>query len=443
VNRPLLVTAIGVVVVLAAIGANFLLWQQEVDEEPLSEQASAPQAAAKAAADAAAKAAERAREAAAKAAAAKTAAEDAVTRADTPGASSEVREVAAKAEAEAKAAEEAARQAAEAAEAARAVAEATSQAVEMTRESTPTPPGTAARAPTEPSPQPPPAAGPVAPSFDVVRINPKGDTVMAGRAAPGAKVTILDRGEVIGEATADKRGEWVFVPHAPLPPGTSQLTLESDADGNKVSSDASVMLLVPEPGKDIAGRPTEQPQQPLALRIPETGPEKVTVSDGPVPSVVLQKPTAGEPGLLLTVDAIDYDDAGRLSISGRAQADALIQLYLDNGFLGRTTTGADNRWSVTPDIRVEPGLYTLRVDQVDAGGRVVARVSLPFHRAEPLSPGAGRYVIVQPGNSLWRIARRTYGTGFQYTVIYEANAGQIADPDLIYPGQIFQLPRTN
>lgn len=432
-NRPLVITAIGVVVVMAAIGANFLLWQQEMSEEPL-EQASAPQAAAKAAAEAAAKAAERARMAADKAASARRAAEEAVSRADAPGASSEAKEAASKAQAEAKAAEDEARQAAEAAGAAKAVAEAASQAARMTRE--------AATAPAKPS-DAQPATGPVVPSFDIVRINPKGDTVVAGRAAPGSKVRILDHGKVIGEATADKRGEWVFVPEAPLPAGTRQLTLEAESSGIKTTSTASVMLVVPEPGKDIAGRPTDQPQQPLVLKIPDGGLEKVTVPDGPVPSVVLQKPTAGQPALVLAVDAIDYDDAGRLSISGQALAGSLVQLYLDNGFLGRTTTGGDNRWSVTPEIRVEPGLYTLRVDQMDGTGKVVARVTLPFSRAEPLAPGAGRYVIVQPGNSLWRIARRTYGTGFQYTVIYEANAAQIADADLIYPGQIFQLPRTN
>ena len=49
--------------------------------------------------------------------------------------------------------------------------------------------------------------------------------------------------------------------------------------------------------------------------------------------------------------------------------------------------------------------------------------------------------VVQPGNSLWRIARGTYGSGLQYTVIYEANKDQIRDPDLIYPGQIFTLPK--
>ena len=49
-------------------------------------------------------------------------------------------------------------------------------------------------------------------------------------------------------------------------------------------------------------------------------------------------------------------------------------------------------------------------------------------------------IVVQPGHSLWRIARETYGRGIRYTVIYEANRAQIRDPDLIYPGQVFVLP---
>ena len=49
-------------------------------------------------------------------------------------------------------------------------------------------------------------------------------------------------------------------------------------------------------------------------------------------------------------------------------------------------------------------------------------------------------IVVQPGNSLWRIARSSYGEGINYTIIFEANKDQISNPDLIYPGQIFKLP---
>jgi len=83
------------------------------------------------------------------------------------------------------------------------------------------------------------------------------------------------------------------------------------------------------------------------------------------------------------------------------------------------------------------------VDAVDARGKVVARVETPFSRAvlaEALPDETS--VVVQPGNSLWRIARRVYGKGIRYAVIYEANQDQIRDADLIYPGQIFKVPMT-
>ena len=287
-----------------------------------------------------------------------------------------------------------------------------------------------------------PAAKPRAPSFDVVRINPKGDTVMAGRAEPGRTVVIKDADKEIGRVTSDQRGEWVFVPDKPLPPGSRRLSLETPAE-DKALTEAKgpvevkdvVILVVPEPGKDVAGRPTEKPSQPLALKVPRklAGPTKV-----------LQKPTPAGKTFVLSVDSVDYDNAGRLSISGQAPAKALVQLYLNNRFIGHARADGTGAWSLSPDAPVAPGLYTLRADQVDDDGKVLARVSLPFSRAAFLTAmGSGTFVVVQPGNSLWRLARRTYGTGFEYTVIYEANRDQIKDPDLIFPGQVFTLPVTN
>jgi len=75
---------------------------------------------------------------------------------------------------------------------------------------------------------------------------------------------------------------------------------------------------------------------------------------------------------------------------------------------------------------------------------VVARLETPFSRAGFVLPGGDQaLVIVQPGNSLWRIARRVYGGGVEYVTIFQANRDQIRDPDLIYPGQIFVLPRSD
>src|SRR5258708_336203 len=82
-----------------------------------------------------------------------------------------------------------------------------------------------------PAPATPPQAltapVPGAPSFDVVRVNPRGEAVIAGRAAPGAEVRVLDGDREIGRVTADRNGEWVLVPKEPLPPGSHQLTLSA------------------------------------------------------------------------------------------------------------------------------------------------------------------------------------------------------------------------
>ena len=119
-------------------------------------------------------------------------------------------------------------------------------------------------------------------------------------------------------------------------------------------------------------------------------------------------------------------------------------MYLDNRFIGRTEADADGQWRLSPDVRIKPGLYTLRADQVDNAGKVAARVSMPFSRAaQVVNLPPEPFVIVQPGNSLWRLARRTYGQGTRYTTIYQANKEQVKDPDLIFPGQVLALPAIN
>jgi hypothetical protein len=294
------------------------------------------------------------------------------------------------------------------------------------------PPVTAGSTPAEPtatqSVQPP--------TFDVVRVGPLGDAVMAGRAEPGSKVFIMEGDTSIGEVIADERGEWVFVPETPLPPGTRRLGLEMRIEGRPpVQSDRLVEMILPERGKDIAGRPTTGASQALVRKVPRRG-------FGP--THVMQMPSEMGDALALSIDVIDYDDAGRLSIGGKAPPGSTIQLYLNNDLLGRAITGPDGRWWITPERRVEPNVYTLRADQIDDEGKVVARVAIPFARSEPLAGlGEDTVVVVQPGNSLWWIARNTYGSGPAYTVIYEANRDQIKDPDLIYPGQVFALPATN
>lgn len=260
----------------------------------------------------------------------------------------------------------------------------------------------------------------ISPSFDVVRIDPEGDAVLAGRAPEGAEVTILDGETVVGSAKADDRGEWVFLPSQPLEAGKRQLNLQvTKPDGSVEQADEVVVLVVP-----------ERAEESLAVVMPRQGSGTVRA---------LQTPNAE--ALMLSITAVNYDDAGALSVSGNAIVGADILIYLDNDLLGQAKANGAGAWAMSTQKDIAVGHYKLRADHIDDAGKVLNRVTIPFARSESLQGvPKDRQIVVQPGNSLWRIARHVYGTGFDYTVIYQANESQINDPDLIYPGQIFELP---
>ena len=264
------------------------------------------------------------------------------------------------------------------------------------------------------------APAPSLPSFDIVRVDRSGDAVIAGRASPGATVTVYANDAALATATAGADGAWVMTTETPLESGAVELSLEmKTADGVVVRSDETIVIYVPEREGD----------RPLVLKTTPGG-----------ATVVLQEPRDEGVGLgPLSLDTIDYDQSGAVIFAGKAEAGRVVQVFANGQFVGQTAAGEDGRWRLVASM--PPGVYSLQIIQLDENGRPVYAIELPFERADldDIELRDGK-VIVQPGNSLWRIARRVYGKGVQYTVIYEANADQIRDPDLIYPGQIFEVP---
>ncbi len=288
------------------------------------------------------------------------------------------------------------------------------------------------------------------PSFDVVRVSPKGEAVIAGRAEPGATVEVVEGDKVIARTEADARGEWVAIPDKPIAPGTRELSLvEKTEEGTTTESDSVVVLAIPERTPPAASAPPPSAataEAGAAAKAPAAEEDVLAVL---VPregsgSQVMQAPK-GDVGLkgggALSLDTIEYDEQGNVALGGRAQPGGEVRAYIDGKPVGRATADEAGAWRLKPEAGVAEGVHHLRVDQVEPSGKVVARVETPFSRSGFRAPRANEpLVVVQPGNSLWRIARRVYGGGLQYVLIFEANRDQIRDPDLIYPGQIFVLP---
>lgn len=251
---------------------------------------------------------------------------------------------------------------------------------------------------------------------------------------------------------------------APEPSQTKETNLTADAGSAEVEpADSAPALLAevttapslapePEPGPENAGASQGQPRSDTAPATSAPTGAAVTVLRSTAAGVEVMQPTVPVAQSQVAIDAITYDDEGDVALSGRGLSNATLRIYLDNTPITGSRIAADGRWRVMlPDV--DGGTYTLRVDQLDGAGKVTSRAESPFLREDPArlvaaseaAEQAGgdegiRAVTIQPGHTLWAIARDNYGDGISYVRIFEANKGQIRNPDLIYPGQIFDLP---
>ena len=294
------------------------------------------------------------------------------------------------------------------------------------------------------------------PRFDVVRVGARGSAVIAGRAAPGAEVIVMaDNGRELGRARADRRGEFVILPADPLPPGNMELSLVARLGDQEVRGPDTVVLVVPDTAAQMAeaGRASREAAQSQDQQVQSPAPAQPTGTlavlvpvrpEGTAPRV-LQGGEAASPertASRLSIDSVEYDQGGAMIFAGSAQPGAVLRLYINDLHAGDATADMMGRWSLMPETQPAVGRHRLRVDQISpAEGRVLARAEVPFQREElPSELLAQQRIVVQPGHNLWRIARATYGRGARYTVIYQANREQIADPNRIFPGQVFALP---
>lgn len=263
----------------------------------------------------------------------------------------------------------------------------------------------------------------IRPSFDVVRVDRDGSGVLAGRAEPGALVTVIVDGLPSEQVQADPHGEFVVLLDAPSqPPLSMRLDLQAESpDGSIVMSDQPVIIsLPPDPARrPLVVQPTEEGVQVL-------GPVAAASGDGRV-----------------VIEAVTYGEEGAVTIAGSGAPGEVARVYLDNGLEAEARVSPDGDWRVKLARDVPPAVYTLRVDQMSSEGIITSRAETPFERASTDLVLREGTVVVQPGNNLWMIADHVYGSGARYTIIYDGNRDQIRDPDLIYPGQVLTLPDFN
>lgn len=247
------------------------------------------------------------------------------------------------------------------------------------------------------------------PSFDVVRIEPTGEGVIAGRAQPGWTVTLESGGTKIAKTKADEEGAWTIVLDKPLPAGDNSLTLRAiSPDGTQaLTGQQPVQVAVgkpseavarnepaaQEPAKEAAPASQEEPK-PAEVPAPEQQAEAPQAVPGQPEPVVPDEnaPPPERPKPPVKVSKLDYQDtgadSGKITMSGVGVPNVHVFFFYDQQPIGDLVIGSDGTWTFEVEKKLGEGEHTVRADTYDEKtGVVQGRASLRLGR-EPKPEGA-------------------------------------------------------
>lgn len=266
------------------------------------------------------------------------------------------------------------------------------------------------------------------PRFDLVRVEPNGDAVVAGRGKPNTVVEMLVDGQPVARALTDPTGQFAIVP-PPLPKGASEIVLRSkSADGQETRSEQSIAVSIspkgdtqplvaltspdaptvvlsqpgapgtapgataqaqpgsPQDGRQVApGTPSGSTtpgggspgDRPAASRTADAGTPAGRGTEG-------AKPEAGAPPLRIV--SVDGEGSGRLFISGAGIPGSEVRLYLNDTLIAPAKVGPDGRVAFTIGRGISAGRYKVRVEEVEPKtGKVVHRAEVVFVMPEAVA----------------------------------------------------------
>ena len=261
------------------------------------------------------------------------------------------------------------------------------------------------------------AANPRVPSFDVLRVEPDGSTVIAGSAEPNAKLEIVDGEKVVTTTNAGPSGDFAAVLDNPLPPGDHELVLRATGkDGKAVNSEevatvsvpkdnsTQVLAMVSKPGAasriitapsakqgrvtageqdasaaDTQAKTTDKPAATTDAKLQQDG--TAIASANPAAGTATPPAAKVEADQDVMVNAVEIEN-DHIFVAGTAKPNAKVRAYADDKLIGENVAGADGHFVVDGPMPLAVGDHKIRVDVLDGAGKVVVRTSVNFTRPE-------------------------------------------------------------
>ncbi|WPE19539.1 LysM peptidoglycan-binding domain-containing protein [Shinella zoogloeoides] len=254
-----------------------------------------------------------------------------------------------------------------------------------------------------------PTAGWVTPAFDLLRVEPDGSTVIAGRGQPNTRLEIRNGETVVATTDIGPSGDFAAVFDHPLAAGDYQLTLNTKDDkGDTKTSEEVATVSVPKDGSgELLAMVSKPGEASRLITMPEAAQKatgEVASATGEVPlatggqTVTGGEAASAQPTGEGTQPAADTADAAakaqarvsavelegeRMFVAGTAKPNALVRIYADDKLVGEAKADEAGRYVIDGKIVLSVGRHTVRADVMNAdGSKVDFRASVPFDRPE-------------------------------------------------------------
>lgn len=266
------------------------------------------------------------------------------------------------------------------------------------------------------------------PGFDVLRVEPDGSTVIAGRAAPGSRLEILDGEKVVATADVNESGDFAVVFDEPLSAGDHELRLRATtADGDETVSDevatvsvptdkdGELLAMVTEPGaasrimtapqsekgdRPGAGNPADDAAADQNEEGAASDDAETSMSGSDVPAEEGEAATdepAAPPEIAaldgasetapeeaerpeIHIDAVEVE-GDALFVTGSARPNTTVRIYAGDRAAGDDDVGEEGRFLVEESLALAVGEHEIRADMIE-DGKVIARAIVPFFRPQ-------------------------------------------------------------
>jgi nucleoid-associated protein YgaU len=242
--------------------------------------------------------------------------------------------------------------------------------------------------------------GPVPPTFDLLRVEPDGSIVIAGKATPGATVEVVTGSKTLATVEAGPEGDFVAVLEEPLKPGDYQIVLRASQLGtivvNSVETavvsvpekpDGQVLALVEQPGAPskliTAPAAKPDPNKPADIAIAPASPNSPKVGTEAAAAPADQPaapPVALGDAISVSVEAVEIDGR-KIFVAGGAPAGSTVRVYANDLLLGDAKSSPEGRFLLETERDLKVGDYIIRADVLSPdGSKVLARAAVPFER---------------------------------------------------------------